>query len=94
MPMTQTQQIAQLNDSIRQGLQKLMVSRLLLETIGPALPLLLKQVQTFSNFTSDNDPYGEHDFGAIQFEGHKIFWKIDTFADSSLTYGADDPPPP
>lgn len=29
---------------------------------------LLKQVQEFKNFTEDNDPYGEHDFGAINFK--------------------------
>jgi hypothetical protein len=24
-----------------------------------------------------DDPYGEHDFGAFDHNGHRIFWKID-----------------
>jgi hypothetical protein len=28
----------------------------------------------------DNDPHGEHDFGAFEHEGQRIFWKIDYYA--------------
>jgi Protein of unknown function (DUF3768) len=31
-----------------------------------------------------NDPYGEHDFGIIECEGERVFWKIDT-SESSLS---------
>ena len=34
-------------------------------------------VQEFSNFTEDNDPHGEHDFGSFTIAGNKVFWKID-----------------
>ena len=40
---------------------------------------LLKQVQEFDNFTEDNDPYHEHDFGAINFKNETYFWKIDYY---------------
>ena len=30
---------------------------------------LILAVQSFSNFTKDNDPHGEHDFGEIKLEG-------------------------
>ena len=30
-------------------------------------------------FVESNDPYGEHDFGSLNWEGHKIFWKIDYY---------------
>ncbi|MER9602790.1 DUF3768 domain-containing protein [Mesorhizobium sp. M0243] len=43
---------------------------------------LLRSVRAFEAFDSDNDPYAEHDFGAIDMEGAKFFWKIDY-------YGAD-----
>ena len=36
-----------------------------------------KAVREFDDFTVDNDPYGEHDFGAITVQDHKVFWKID-----------------
>ena len=34
-------------------------------------------VSHFDAFTPDNDPYGEHDFGSIDLDGEKLFWKID-----------------
>jgi hypothetical protein len=60
-----------------------------------AMPLLdyiaLNQmVKTFDNFTEGNDPYGEHDFGSIEFKGEKYFWKIDYY-DESYEYGSEDP---
>lgn len=44
-------------------------------------------------FTEDNDPYGEHDFGAFDHAGEKIFWKIDYY-NLDLTAGSDDPANP
>jgi len=40
---------------------------------------LVESIRWYSTFTPDNDPYGEHDFGTLQFEGQKIFWKIDYY---------------
>lgn len=51
---------------------------------------LLKQVQSFDNFTEDNDPYGEHDFGAINFKNDTYFWKIDYY-DNDYNYFSPDP---
>ncbi|SEN80135.1 Protein of unknown function [Roseovarius tolerans] len=49
------------------------------------------QVRDFNVFTEDNDPYGEHDFGAIDHaEAGKVFWKIDYY-DPSFTMGSEDP---
>jgi Protein of unknown function (DUF3768) len=48
-------------------------------------------------FEPENDPYGEHDFGAVlvpstaNMEGFKIFWKIDYYSDAEMEYGAEDP---
>jgi hypothetical protein len=36
-------------------------------------------VQAFATFTEDNDPHGEHDFGAITVEGVAVWWKIDLY---------------
>ena len=47
-------------------------------------------VQTYSAFDDSNDPYGEHDFGAFELAGERMFWKIDYY-DLDLRYGSDDP---
>lgn len=53
-----------------------------------------KMVAEFNSFTDDNDPYGEHDFGAFdQPIAGRIFWKIDYY-DSAYEYGAEDPADP
>lgn len=51
------------------------------------------KVMAFEAFTPDNDPYGEHDFGAFTLEGETLFWKIDCY-DPSLTSGSEDPSDP
>jgi hypothetical protein len=63
-----------------------------------ALPLqtqacIWAEVANFNRFTEDNDPHGEHDFGAFDMQGvsEKIFWKIDYYADESCTTGSEDP---
>lgn len=51
---------------------------------------LLNKVRTFDNFTPDNDPNQEHDFGAIEFKGTTYFWKIDYY-DHDYLYLSPDP---
>lgn len=48
------------------------------------------KVRNFDAFTNGNDPYREHDFGAFDHGGKKVFWKIDYFDDDYL-YGSADP---
>jgi hypothetical protein len=52
-------------------------------------------VSSFNDFTED-DIYGEHDFGVFRIEGapEKIFWKLDYYADKSCTSGSEDPSDP
>lgn len=47
-------------------------------------------VREFDQFSDDNDPWGEHDFGAIEIEGEKVFWKIDCY-DPTMTQGSENP---
>ncbi|NKE48636.1 DUF3768 domain-containing protein [Roseomonas frigidaquae] len=55
---------------------------------------VIEAVQTFSAFTGDNDPHGEHDFGAIDLPGvERVFWKIDYY-DPSFEFGSEDPADP
>ena len=54
---------------------------------------IVNNVKTFNNFTTDNDPYQEHDFGSFKFNAQKVFWKIDYY-DKSLKYGSENPANP
>ena len=47
-------------------------------------------VRSFDAFSEDNDPWGEHDFGAAEIDGVKLFWKLDYY-DPSLTAGSENP---
>lgn len=50
-------------------------------------------VESFDDFSEDNDPYGEHDFGAFTHKGHKVFWKINYY-DQSMQWASPDPTDP
>lgn len=43
------------------------------------LPSILMRVKEFNEFTEDNDPWREHDFGAFEYKGEKLFFKIDDY---------------
>lgn len=47
-------------------------------------------VQSFAAFDDNNDPWGEHDFGAVDVEDLKVFWKIDYYT-PDLTAGSENP---
>jgi Protein of unknown function (DUF3768) len=51
---------------------------------------LLRAVRQFDAFTPGDDPYGEHDFGGIEFGPTTYFFKIDYY-DLSKTAGSPDP---
>jgi hypothetical protein len=51
----------------------------------------LKAIRDTTVFPEGDDPYGEHDFGAIEHEGVKVFWKIDYYADADCESGAETP---
>ena len=87
--------IRRLNDNFRRTL----VGGQMFMTAGvnelplPTKARVLLAVQSFSNFTKDNDPHGEHDFGNFQIEGEKYFWKIDYYA-LDMAGGSQDPADP
>lgn len=90
--MDQTQRIREVNDQFRSTLTG---GQILLTQGIATLPAelrgdLIRQVRTFSAFTEDNDPYGEHDFGAFTVGGKKIFWKIDYYG-LDMLHGSADP---
>jgi len=65
-----------------------------IQALGPEfVAQALSGVRSFDAFTSESDPYSEHDFGALTIQDRKLFWKIDYY-DPSMMYGAEDPSNP
>jgi len=60
--------------------------------LGVRAQVVLK-VQNYADFTPDNDPYGEHDFGSFEVAGETFFWKIDYY-DLRCEFGSEDPADP
>lgn len=54
---------------------------------------IVSLVQNFDNFTPDNNPYSENDFGTFDYKGEKILWKIDYY-DLNNKYHSEDPSNP
>jgi len=88
--------IRRLNDSFRRTLsgggKRLMASGI------AALPFqdqaaIVGKVMAFDQFTEDNDPHGEHDFGAFDHGCDRIFWKIDYY-DQAMESGSENPADP
>ena len=54
------------------------------------LASILETVAKYDGFDADNDPYHEHDFGCVEIQGERLFWKIENYA-PDLQHGSDDP---
>ena len=53
--------------------------------LGPAVVArVMQRVASFDDFNPDNDPYGEHDFGSFEADGHKVFFKIDLYEEPDV----------
>jgi hypothetical protein len=87
-----SQAIAELNDKFRRTFSGgKVVLTLGISCLPEPLRLqILQAVRDFVDFDEGDDPYGEHDFGAFEYEGRSIFWKIDYY-NTDLTAGAENP---
>lgn len=102
------QQIAALNDNFRSLVlhpllhlsNRIVVTSGVFDLIGTGADktkakALLVAVRDFDDFGNANDPFGEHDFGAFDFDGERVFWKIDYYSpDSNRERGSEDPADP
>ncbi len=104
--VSRSERIARLNDRARQamGLACVAVATEGFRGLAEADQSRVRElIETFDAFTSDNDPYGERDFGAIYRDGagcwttarlarpdQTVFWKIDAY-DRDLRFGSGDP---
>jgi Protein of unknown function (DUF3768) len=64
------------------------------QVLGPDFRnAVVHAVRSYAEFDCDNDPHGEHDFGAVKVLGQRVFWKIDYY-DRALETGSPDPSDP
>jgi hypothetical protein len=74
-------EIQQLNDRLRRdwvGGQIVLTSEVL--ALGAVrIVSVMFSVAEFKDFSPDNDPHGEHDFGAVDDGSERFFWKIDYY---------------
>jgi hypothetical protein len=87
--------IRELNDRFRTTMTG---GRVMMTAGVDALPsdvkaMVIRRVAMFSEFTPDNDPHKEHDFGSFTLAGRKFFWKIDAY-DENMEFGSEDPSDP
>jgi hypothetical protein len=90
--MDDAAKICALNDHARQNFTgcRVMITAGIQSLGDVAVSVILKAVQQFDQFTTDNDPYGEHDFGKITYQCHDVFWKFDYY-DVDLSMHSPDP---
>lgn len=96
MPVqSQTCRIRDLNDTFRATLAdgQCVTTPGICELGGSFVVEAVAATRAFDNFTPDNDPDGEHDFGAFRIGEHHLVWKIDYY-DTTLRYGSRDPSNP
>lgn len=85
--------IRELNDRFRtQGLGNgsVMLTAGLKEGGRAFVLAAVKAVRGFESFSNANDPWGEHDFGSLEVQGQKVFWKFDYYT-PDLKAGSENP---
>ena len=92
---TDTDRIRALNDQLRRHLTggKAVMTPGVAALGSEAVQRLIQTIAIFDDFCTANDPHGEHDFGAFEFDGVGIFFKIDYY-DKDLNYHSPDPADP
>ncbi|MHC2275427.1 hypothetical protein ACVME8_002038 [Bradyrhizobium diazoefficiens] len=85
--------IALLNDAFRNTFRggKVMMTIGVAELADCVKAEALRQVADFSEFSPENDPHGEHDFGSFDLIGRKFFWKIDLYEEPDVKDANGDP---
>ena len=84
--MNNVSEIAKLNDEfgVNPSLGTLILTDGIRSNSREDIASIINKVRNFNDFDEDNNPYGEKDFGAFDFKGKKIFWKIDYYDNKFL----------
>lgn len=86
------ERIRRLNDALRTEHRggSVVVTSGIAEMGLAVVAAILAAIAAFDAFDTNNDPYGERDFGSIVFEERKVLFKIDYY-DRSLRLHSPDP---
>jgi len=92
------EKIAELNDAWRVS-GPMMIASGLCENGTDFVRCAIQAVRIYDDFDTGSDPFGERDFGSIELEGQKLFWKIDYYAKSEAgeefyQWGSENPADP
>ncbi len=92
---TRQERIRALNDQLRQHVfgGAAVITPGIAALGQQAVERIVYAIAVYDDFCEANDPYEEHDFGAVDAEGARIFFKIDYF-DKSLRHHSPDPSNP
>jgi hypothetical protein len=56
-----------------------------------AVARIVKTVAVFDDFCHANDPHQEHDFGAFEADGHRVFFKIELYEEPDVKGSNGEP---
>ena len=89
---TDTDRIRTLNDELRRQLSggRAVMTPGVAALGSEAVQRLVQTIAVFDDFCTANDPHGEHDFGAFEFDGTPVMFKIDYY-DKDLAFHSPDP---
>lgn len=104
MPAPDTETIAGQNDRFRVSLGRdadipgrIVMTQGVNALMSDHGPEILSKLITFADFSDDNDPYGNRDFGVLTIgplgDSQRVFWKIDLY-DVDYLYGSEAPSDP
>ncbi len=73
--------VARLNDTLRtEGIGGDILLTLGVQNLSHSVRAnVLSAIREFSDFSEDNDPHGEHDFGRVTLDGVNYFFKVDYY---------------
>jgi hypothetical protein len=96
IPLPKSEKIRVLNDNFRSTYTggTVVLTQGVNNLLSDVKARLLAAVRSFGNFTKDNDPYGEHDFGSIELDGQTWSFTIDYYATPDMDGGSEDPADP
>ena len=101
MPASDTEAIAGQNDRFRVSLGtdadipgRIVMTQGVNALMSDHGPEILSKLISFADFSDDNDPYGNRDFGVLTIgsseDRQRLFWKIDLY-DVDYLYGSESP---
>ena len=95
MTTTSSNRIRDLNDQLRRNLTTgIAVMTPGIAALGQeAVHRIVKTIAAYDDFCHANDPHEEHDFGAFDAGGHRVFFKIDYYH-KALSAHSPDPADP